>query len=187
MVVKKWWFVLLLLLAACVPQERDLPFETIDLDDGALWGLYWGREPKLVVLTGSEELEVLNELIPHPGRVVLTDSEEIAAQGKEVLQYPQMRMQSLDWGAYFVVIAFQGLKNSTGYGVTIKRIVQQGESIIIHAQFKERRPEEAETDVMTSPVHVVKVKRDKRLAAKEMQFSLLVDGRPVANTSHFVP
>lgn len=185
--MKAWIFlVILFLLVACVPQARELSFETIDQTDGLAWGLVEGQEPRLVALTNPEEFDALDKAIPQPGRMVLKDSEDIAVLGKEI-PYPRWRLHSVDWDAYFVIIAFQGRKSSGGYSVTIERIVQQGGNISVYTRFKEPAPLEGVVDRRTSPLHAVQVKKDERLAGKELQFSLLVDGTSVVNTSHFIP
>lgn len=185
--MKAWvCLVILLLLVACVPQARELSFETIDQTSGLAWGLVEGQEPRLVVLTNPEEFDALDKAIPQPGRMVLKDSEDIAVQGKEI-PYPQWRLQSVDWDAYFVIIAFQGRKSSGGYSVTIERIVQRGSNINIYARFKEPGPLEGVVDHTTSPLHAVQVKKDERLVGKELQFGLVVGGTSVVNTSHFIP
>jgi hypothetical protein len=163
-------------LSGCQPQETELPFVTIDQDNGIGWGAYKGEKPKLVVLTGPEEVAVLDEVISQPSEVVFEDT-------GETWQYHEWRLRDMDWEAYFVVIAFQGLN---GDGVTIKRITQQGQRITVQAQFKQLGPGETGPGI-TSPLHVVKAEKNNQMVGQEFQFSLVVDGTTVANTSHFVP
>ena len=164
-------------MASCKPRETELPFDTIAQDDGLAWGQYEGREPKLLVLTGSEEIAVLDEVAPQAAVVEHEDS------GK-TQPYPEWLLQSIDWEAYFVVIAFQGLNKD---GVTIERITQQGHRITIYARCKQLRPDEIKIDAVTSPLHVVKAEKNNQITGKELQFSLVVEGRTVANTSHIIP
>lgn len=167
-------------LPSCQPPENELRFETIDQDDGHYWGTHQGKEPKLLVLTDSEEIAALYRVVSQPATRVNTDS-------GETWQYPDWRLQGMDWEAFFVVIAFQGRRQTTGYSVTIQRITQQRQSINIRAQFDAPEPLHTVHELVTSPLHVVKVQKSDELRGKEFQFSLVVNGRIVAETSHLLP
>jgi hypothetical protein len=56
-----------------------------------------------------------------------------------------------------VVIIYQGLKNSGGYGVSISEIRREGTSLLIHATEQSPKPGDMTTAAMTSPFVAVSI------------------------------
>mgnify|MGYP001049404670 CR=1 FL=1 len=144
--------------------EKELPFETIERTYSGIQGLYGGHEAKLAVLAGPADIDALDN--------------EVSQQAQSLLHY-------LDWDTRFVIIAFQGLKNSSGYAVTIERILQRGKRILIYADFEV--PAVDRKDIARSPVHVVSVRKNERLVNQTMRLTLIVDNTVVAEKRHFIP
>jgi hypothetical protein len=166
-------------LTGCASRERELPFETIAQENGWLWGRYEGSKSALLILTGSEQVSTLKEVMKHPAL--------IETQKGQLTVYSELQLADVDWGTYFVLMALQGEKGSSGYKVTIHRIEQRAQYIKVYASFEEPRPTEKVSDRLTSPVHAVRIKKDAHLTGQQIEFSLIVDGAPVAQTSQRIP
>lgn len=156
---------LLFTLAACKPQSEELSFETIAQSDGFYTGRgYGGEEPALLVIASPEEID-------KPGLDVQFPS-ELADQ-----------LRTLDYTRNFVVLVLQGQKRSTGYAVTVKHIVRQGNQVTIEAEFVEPSPDTFRKPAFTSPYHLVAVSQEGQWG-QEIKFVLVVNGETVAETTH---
>jgi hypothetical protein len=159
---------LLFTLVACKPQIEELSFETIAQGDGFYAGRgYGGEEPALLVIASPEEAD-------KPGLDVQFPS-ELADQ-----------LRTLDYARNFVVLALQGQKRSTGYAVTVKRIVRQGNQVTIDAEFVEPSSGTRRKPAFTSPYHLVAVSKERQWG-QEVKFVLVVNDESVAETTHAIP
>lgn len=159
---------LLFALAACKPQIEELSFETIAQGDGFYTGRGYGEEkPALLVIASPEEAD-------KPGLDVQFPS-ELADQ-----------LRTLDYTGNFVALVLQGQKRSTGYAVTVKQIVRQGNQVAIDAEFVEPLPGTRRNPAFTSPYHLVAIVKDGQWG-QEVKFVLVVNGATVAETTHFIP
>lgn len=131
----------LFLLNACNsrPQGISLPFETIEQQESPGTGEpYETTEPGIRMVTSAEEIDALNGWI----------SVEAQAQ-----------LQNVNYEQYVVLAVFQGLKPTTRYSVEIKRITRLGDTVNVHVQFQEPKPNEMSGDAITSPYHVVQMQK----------------------------
>ena len=87
-------------LTGCASRERELPFETIAQENGWLWGRYEGSKSALLILTGSEQVSTLKEVMKHPAL--------IETQKGQLTVYSELQLADVDWGTYFVLMALQG-------------------------------------------------------------------------------
>lgn len=159
---------LLFTLVACKPQIEELSFETIAQGDGFYAGRgYGGEEPALLVIASPEEAD-------KPGLDVQFPS-ELADQ-----------LRTLDYTRNFVVLVLQGQKRSTGYAVTVKRIVRQRNQVTIDAEFVEPSLGVRRKPAFTSPYHLVVVPKEGQWG-QEVKFVLVVNGETVAETTYFIP
>ena len=100
---------------------------------------------------------------------------------------PQIRpeINNTDFGAYFIIAVFQGLKRSFNYEVTIERIVQSDNSIKVYVRFEE--PGDLVNPMMSSPYHVVRVEKPPEIDGKEVQFILVANGKDIIKETHRFP
>jgi hypothetical protein len=165
------WLLLLALLSglsACQPQPQEvaLPFETIEQKEWAGTGqAYEPREPGLMIIAQIEDVAKLDNWITENART---------------------QLQTLDYDAYFALAVFQGWKPSTGYNVQIESATRQDNTVTIHAGFREPGPDEAKGALITSPYHLVRVRRIGDWN-QNIAFKLVVDSVVVTSLSHHVP
>ncbi len=156
---------LLFALAACKPQIEELSFETLAQGD---FINYREENPALFVIMSHDEIETLLSN-------VLTEDPALADQ-----------LRQLDYNRFFAILVLQGRKGSTGYAVTVKQIVRQGNQVTIGAEFVEPLPGTRRSPAFTSPYHLVAVSKEGQWG-QEIQFVLVVNGATVAETTHFIP
>lgn len=161
-------WLLVFVFTACQPNEQNLPFETISQGDGFYTGRGYGEE--------------------EPTLLVIVNPDEVDKPGLEV-QFPMDladQLHHLDYDSTFAVIILQGIKGSTGYTVSVKQIVQQGNQVTIEAEFVEPPLDAFIKPAFTSPYHVVAVSKDGQWG-QEVEFVLKVNGESVAKTTNYVP
>jgi hypothetical protein len=128
-----------LLYLACQPRESELPFETIERRDTAGTGEIWeAREPGLMIMATSEDLVQIDSLF----------TRDVQAQLREV-----------DFNACFAVTVFLGWQGSGHEGIDIERVVRRGDEVSVYVQVGGPRG----TDEVTSPYHLVKVRKVGKL------------------------
>lgn len=146
-----------------LPEDAPaLPWETIEATS---WGGYRQDSPALLVISTADE-------IAHTVPVV----------GQET----KAELDNLDFGTAFALIAFQGLKSSTGHKIEVRALVRQADEIAVYAYFVSPRPGEPVGASETSPYHAIKVLKEGNWA-DEFTFILYDNDRPVAETKHFIP
>lgn len=156
---------LLFAAVACKSQTEELQFETLAQRD---FINYREENPALFVITNDDEIETLTSN-------VLAEDPALADQ-----------LRQLDYDRFFAILVLQGQKRSTGYAVSIKRIVRQGNQVTIEAEFVEPLPGTRRNPAFTSPYHLVAVSKEGQWG-QEIKFVLVVNGETVAETTHFIP
>lgn len=156
---------LLFIITACKPQIEELSFETIAQRD---FINYREENPALFVITNDDEIETLVSN-------VLAEDPALADQ-----------LRQLDYDRFFAILVLQGRKGSTGYAVTVKQIVRQGNQVTIDAEFVEPLPGTRRNPAFTSPYHLVAVSKEGQWG-QEIKFVLVVNGATVAETTHLIP
>lgn len=156
---------LLFAAVACKSQTEELPFETLAQRD---FINYREENPALFVITNDDEIDTL---VPN----VLAEDPALVDQ-----------LRQLDYDRFFAILVLQGQKRSTGYAVSIKRIVRQGNQVTIDAEFVEPLPGTRRNPAFTSPYHLVAVSKEGQWG-QEIKFVLVVNGETVAETTHFIP
>jgi len=155
-----------LMITSCKPQERDLPFETIEQKEWAGTGQsYEAREPGLMIISRLQDITSLDKLV--------TDG-------------AMTKLKELDYDNCFVLVVFQGWKPTTGYRVQIDRTTRTGKMINIYTQFLEPKPEEAKADAITSPYHLVQVQKTGEWG-QEISFQVIVNETIVSSLAYFIP
>jgi hypothetical protein len=154
-----------LLLAACLPGGQDLAFESIAQRDIIN---YRQEQPALLVIARAGEVDDLT-------RNVLAEDPPLA-----------ISLQALDYDRVFAILVLHGYVGSSGYSVTVKEVAQQGDQVSVWADFARPAPGTLTMPAFTSPYHLVAVSKEGSWG-KDIHFVLMVDGRPVAETVHFVP
>ena len=149
-----------LMLATCSSSAKDLPFETVSqypVSD------YEG-EPALEVVLDRAGLESLPRLM---------------ARGLDV----DKALRETDFSTWFLLVAFQGIQMSGGHSIEVLDIGRSGERVEVRAKFIS--PESGATLGVTSPYHVVRVKKVD-LGADRFTFVLIDDlsGEEVAKVAY---
>jgi hypothetical protein len=150
-----------LMLASCSSSARDLPFETISeypISD------YEQSEPTLVVVLDRACLESLPRLL---------------SDGLDVDQV----LRDTDFSTWFLLVAFQGVQMSGGHRIEVLGIERSGQRIEVKAKFI--GPESGATLGVTSPYHIVRVKKQD-LGTRRFTFVLIDDlsGEEVAEAAY---
>jgi hypothetical protein len=140
-----------------------LPFVTLDRRESTGTGEgYSDRYPALVVITSGEEAGRLDTLVGPGGERAL-----------EVLDYTE----------YVAIAVFQGGKSTLGYGVEIKHITREDDNVWVQAYFTEPEPDDPLPDMVSSPYHLVRVRKSDGWLGPATAFRLVVDGNVVATAS----
>ena len=148
------WLIIVVILigmTACGPRETELPFETIERSD---YGDYSIREPRVVLVTSRQEIDQLEGLV----------SQESLDQ-----------LAELDFQQYFAIAVFRGAQATSGYDVIVERVARQGDKMVIYAQFWEPSPHWEILNEVTSPYHLIRVRRDDGVSQEtELVFQRLL-------------
>ena len=150
-----------LMLASCSSLAKDLPFETVSeypISD------YEQSEPALVVALDRAGLASLPRLM---------------SDGLNV----EEALRETDFSTWFLLVAFQGVQMSGGHSIEVLGIERLGERIEVKAEFI--GPESGATLGVTSPYHVVRVKKED-LGTGKFTFVLIDDlsGEEVAEADY---
>jgi|GEM_PF-687462 hypothetical protein len=160
MMRRRWlWLAILMLLltivSACQPGETALSFDTIEQRDVSGTGkMMEGPNPVIFVVANADRADKLKGLITAEA---------------------QAKLQNLDYDKYVAVAVFQGKKSSTGYSIQIDRIVRTGDHVRVYPKFTEPRPDESTGAMLTSPYHLVQVRKIEDWRSS-MLFYLIVNG-----------
>jgi hypothetical protein len=160
MICRRWlWLAILMMLltvvSACQPGETALSFDTIEQRDASYTGkLMEGPNPVIFVVASADRAVKLEGLITAEA---------------------QAKLQNLDYGKYVAVAVFQGKKPSTGYSIQIDQIVRTGDHVRVYPKFTEPRPDESTGAMITSPYHLVQVRKIEDWRSP-MLFYLIVNG-----------
>jgi len=118
------------------PIPESIPFETIGLEDT---NEYDGRQPYLALIASVDDIEKVRGLVS-------TDA--------------LTQLRELDFRRYFAVAIFRGRQGSGGYATIIERIVRRDDQYVVHVQFWGPSPYYEVTMEVTSPYHLIRVRRD---------------------------
>ncbi|MEA3440513.1 MAG: hypothetical protein U9R58_09545 [Chloroflexota bacterium] len=165
--------VLTILISACVLQQTELPFETIEKQkvlsvkegyESDDYEMFREEEPKLFIITSSDEISAINTFIP-----------------------PQTRsaLGSTDFNTHFIAAVFQGWKPAYDYHANIERIMQSGKAVKVYARFEESG--NIVHPMVQSPYHVVRVEKPQEIIGEEVQLILVANGKKIVEELHQVP
>lgn len=186
------WLLLLVLLpmlvlSACQPRETELPAATTEKTD--VGTPRQSQETNLPFETIEQKLKA--DMGPpyearEPGLMVIARPEEVANLDDWVTEDAKTQLQMLDYDAYFALIVFQGWKPTYGYDIQIERLARLEDKVTIFVQLKEPRPDEVKLDTVTSPYHLVQV-RKMDTWARDVTFNMVADGAIIVSVSHNIP
>jgi hypothetical protein len=158
-------FILLFLVTACT-QNQKLTFGTIEQQDLAGTGEYFETE-------GT-------------GMLVISRPEEVAELNNKIRTDTKAKLEALDYSTYFALAVFQGQKPSTGYMVTVDRIIRQKDKVNVYIAIREPAPHEGVNESVTSPYHLVKVQKSGEWG-QNFTFDLIEGKTVIESLFHYIP
>jgi hypothetical protein len=149
-------------LLGCGSNQIQLNFSTIEKEDSAGTGIYYElQSPRMTVVATEADIDSLEGIIKDPAK---------------------NELRNIDFGDTFVLVVFQGMKGSLGYGVTVTQILQTQNQVDVYAEFEE--PQGGAADAISSPYQVVAV---NKTVQGYTQFNLIVDNQTVFSESWDIP
>jgi len=149
------WSTLLILLllfalsANCLQPETNLPLEELHKSRTTAGGGPPTPEPQFYVITVASQV----------GSLGLGDPPEL---------------RGLDFARYFVIVAFHGLRNTSGYGIEITRVILAGSVVTVTVR-RWYSPDDATAERVTAPYCVVKVDKSAMPRRGALEF-VFVEG-----------
>lgn len=162
------FFLLLFLFVSCVPGEKNVPFETIELqfETPGADRAYKEETPKIQVISKSEDITTDEVMISPTSQQILMDT---------------------DYDQYLVVIAYYGWIGTTGYGIEIKKIAQSGQKVKVYAELTRPESDQLLGLSFTSPYHIVRLNRKDIPSQQSLTFLLYTDGQTADRQEVFLP
>jgi len=169
---------IVLMMSGCGPPPgEDVPFETIVKESGGGSNSIRIERPLLKVAANVEEMAELKALTDQRGHYTGTGIEWSFDK----------RLDEVDFSTYLVIAAFQGRKQTHGYEIEIVSVKQRGYQVNVIANFVTPSPGKPVLTEVTSPYHVIKVKKADLARKGRITFILMnTSGRVVAKTVHEV-
>jgi len=164
---RKLWYTLLILLllsalsANCLQPETELPFEILFESKSTMSGGPPIPEPTFRVVTADSQIESLG--FGHPSY-----------------------LKDLDFERHFVIVAFHGLRNTSGYYIQITRIIQVG-SVVTVTVVRGFSTEHAGRDKVVAPYCVVKVNKLSMPRRGELEFVFVEGEQTLARQTQVIP
>jgi len=107
--------------------------------------------------------------------VLVTSRQEIDQLEGLISQAALNQLAELDFQQYFAIAVFRGTQATSGYDTVIERVARQGDKIVVYTQFWEPRPDQVILTMVTSPYHLIKMRRDNGVSQEtELIFQSLV-------------
>jgi hypothetical protein len=136
------------------------------------------REPQVLVITSLQDFEAALRLATVGDPPGLTTS-----------PHPIEQARQLDYSHSFAILVLQGWQGTSGYSVTVDRVVRQGDRVQVLATFV--RPNDVEGPVVTlavetDPYHLIAIEKTGAWQ-QEIRFELVEKDQVVAETTHFIP
>ena len=95
--------------------------------------------------------------------VIKNEQEYLELQSK----FKELRNAQVNFSTDYIIAVFQGQKNTGGYGISINKIVDEGESMAVYVQESSPGGGCMVTMALTSPYSIVKIpKTDKKIIFK---------------------
>jgi len=143
-------FLLLSALSAnCLQPETNLPFEVLSESRTTQHGGPFTSESTFQVVTAASQIESL---------------------GLGRASY----LEGLDFDQYFAIVAFHGLRNTSGYGIEITRVILAGSVVTVTVR-RWYSPDDATAERVTAPYCVVKVDKSAMPRRGALEF-VFVEG-----------
>jgi hypothetical protein len=157
------------------PPGEDIPFETIVKEVGGGSNSIQVEQPVLRVAANAAEMAELKALTDQLGH----------GAGPDIEWSFDARLDEVDLSTHLVIAAFQGRKNTGGYRIEVVSVKQSRNQVYVIANFVTPTPGKPVLTQMTSPYHVIKVKKADLARKGRVTFTLMnTSGRSVAKTVH---
>ena len=124
-------------VAKYIPGEW-LSFQVLEQADAGYSPLYEGKELALALIGADENTGTIENLISATALA---------------------RLDNLDFDEYPAVIVFQGLKPTGGFGIEVREVSYEENKIFLYVDIIEPQPDQQTPDVLTSPYHLIMVRR----------------------------
>ncbi len=162
------FLLLLFLFVSCIPNEKNVLFETIELqfETPGADRAYKKAPPQIQVISRLEDITTGSVMISPTSQQVLMD---------------------MDYDQYLVVIAYHGWIGTTGYGIEIKRITQSRQNVRVYTELTRPKPDQLLGLSFTSPYHIVQLNRKDISSQQSLTFLLVTDGQTADKQEIFVP
>lgn len=95
-------------------------------------------------------------------------------------------LQTIDYDQWFVFALFQGLQESTGYGIEIEQIRHEQGEIQIRASVMQPTDDNSVEMRATSPYHIVSVHKEAWWD-RELDFVISINGEQTISQTHHIP
>jgi len=145
----RWRIILIIamlgLFTGCAEKSKDIAFETVEKGQ---YKFYEIKNMEFMVIISQEEF---NSFLQKYG-----------IENKDLPDWQSDR--------YILICAFQGMKPTAGYDIEITKIERSGDTVTVKLRIREPKPDEITAQVITSPVHIVKVERSALSGAKTFVF-----------------
>lgn len=168
--MKRYWVLSIYLitifaLAGCQRQEQELTFTTIAQGDFSNYDM---EMPAIFVIAKSEEVDPI--------------ANNIFSESPEFLE----KLYDLNYNKFLAVLVLQGKKQITGYSVTVQQVTQQGDQVMILAEFIEPVQGTRIKPAFTYPYHLIAIPRGE-ISSGNIAFLLIEKGTTGAQTTYFLP
>lgn len=95
-------------------------------------------------------------------------------------------LPKIDYNEKFAVLAMRAPLGSGGFGITVQRVIRQGNRVRLEAIYIDRHPDAGANDGFSRPFHLVVVDKDGAWGSP-ITFDLVVDDQIIATTTHMIP
>ena len=136
---------MIVLFTGCAEKSGEISFETVEKGQ---YKFYEIKNMEFAVIKTSDELESFFK------------------------KYGILNKDFPDWQPerYVLICAFQGLKPSAGYDIEITKIERGEDTVTVKVRISKPKPDEITAQVLTSPYHIVKVKKSDVSGVKTYVF-----------------
>ncbi len=121
-----------------------------------------------------------------PNLIVISRAVDVSQIGGLFTPRARNELANLEYEQFFALVVFLGKKQSNQYSVQIREIHRAGSKVSVHLELTEPKPGGAVGLEITSPYHLVKIKKGG-LGNQSLTFNLLNQNISLAKTTYSIP